>query len=117
MLMPVFFTFLFLWYPAGVALYWLINNVFAIGQQYLTNYMIGPPKVRAVGAGGRRGAARFPLAVLLRTFLGPLPCFSCRSHAAGTGEDQGLIMGDRMFDSWPASSLGHFPVHSPLVVL
>jgi YidC/Oxa1 family membrane protein insertase len=52
MLMPVFFTFLFLWYPAGVALYWLINNVFAIGQQYTTNYMIGPPKIRAVASGG-----------------------------------------------------------------
>ncbi len=52
MLMPVFFTFLFLWYPSGVALYWLINNVFAIGQQYTTNYMIGPPKVRAVSTGG-----------------------------------------------------------------
>ena len=52
MLMPVFFTFLFLWYPAGVALYWLINNVFAIGQQYATNYMIGPPKIRAVASGG-----------------------------------------------------------------
>jgi YidC/Oxa1 family membrane protein insertase len=51
MLMPVFFTFLFLWYPSGVALYWLVNNVWAIGQQYLTNYMIGPPKIRAaVGA-------------------------------------------------------------------
>ena len=52
MLMPVFFTFLFLWYPSGVALYWLINNVFAIGQQYATNYMIGPPKVRAAVSGG-----------------------------------------------------------------
>jgi YidC/Oxa1 family membrane protein insertase len=52
MLMPVFFTFLFLWYPSGVALYWLINNVFAIGQQYTTNYMIGPPKVRAAATGG-----------------------------------------------------------------
>jgi YidC/Oxa1 family membrane protein insertase len=52
MLMPVFFTFLFLWYPSGVALYWLINNVFAIGQQYMTNYMIGPPKARAAVAGG-----------------------------------------------------------------
>jgi YidC/Oxa1 family membrane protein insertase len=52
MLMPVFFTFLFLWYPSGVALYWLINNVFAIGQQYMTNYMIGPPKIRAVASGG-----------------------------------------------------------------
>ena len=64
MLMPVFFTFLFLWYPAGVALYWLINNVFAIGQQYTTNYMIGPPKIarrvdrrvgdRAADEAGRR---------------------------------------------------------------
>jgi YidC/Oxa1 family membrane protein insertase len=45
LLMPIFFTFLFLWYPAGVALYWFVNNVWAIGQQYLTNYMIGPPKV------------------------------------------------------------------------
>src|SRR4051794_17660008 len=52
MLMPVFFTFLFLWYPSGVALYWLINNVFAIGQQYMTNYMIGPPKARVAIAGG-----------------------------------------------------------------
>ena len=52
MLMPVFFTFLFLWYPSGVALYWLINNVFAIGQQYTTNYMIGPPKIRAAASGG-----------------------------------------------------------------
>ena len=52
MLMPVFFTFLFLWYPSGVALYWLINNVFAIGQQYTTNYLIGPPKIRAAVTGG-----------------------------------------------------------------
>ena len=52
MLMPVFFTFLFLWYPSGVALYWLINNVFAIGQQYMTNYMIGPPKLRPATTGG-----------------------------------------------------------------
>ena len=70
MLMPVFFTFLFLWYPAGVALYWLVNNIWAIGQQYLTNYMIGPPKIsRAAGGsaserrmkrvgGGKTDAAR-----------------------------------------------------------
>jgi membrane protein insertase Oxa1/YidC/SpoIIIJ len=42
LLMPVFFTFLFLWYPSGVALYWFVNNVWAIGQQYATNYIIGP---------------------------------------------------------------------------
>jgi YidC/Oxa1 family membrane protein insertase len=69
MVMPVFFTFLFLWYPAGVALYWLVNNLWAIGQQYATNYMIGPPHVRAarppsdrrvkrVGGGKTEAAAR-----------------------------------------------------------
>jgi YidC/Oxa1 family membrane protein insertase len=50
MLMPVFFTFLFLWYPSGVALYWFVNNLWAIGQQYATNYMIGPPNIRAARA-------------------------------------------------------------------
>jgi YidC/Oxa1 family membrane protein insertase len=55
--MPVFFTFLFLWYPAGVALYWFVNNIWAIGQQYLTNYMIGPPKM-ATAAGGGAAARR-----------------------------------------------------------
>ena len=34
MLMPVFFTFMFLNFPAGLVLYWLINNMLQIGQQY-----------------------------------------------------------------------------------
>jgi membrane protein insertase Oxa1/YidC/SpoIIIJ len=38
---------MFLWAPAGVAVYWLMSNLWAIGQQYLTNYMIGPPNVRS----------------------------------------------------------------------
>ena len=49
------FTFMFLWAPAGVAIYWLVSNVWAIGQQYLTNYMIGPPNVRT--RRGRRPSA------------------------------------------------------------
>jgi len=56
MVMPVFFTFLFLWYPSGVALYWFVNNIWAIGQQYLTNYLIGPPKIQ--GAGGATASER-----------------------------------------------------------
>jgi YidC/Oxa1 family membrane protein insertase len=48
MFMPVVFTGMFLWAPAGVAVYWLMSNLWAIGQQYLTNYMIGPPNVRSV---------------------------------------------------------------------
>jgi YidC/Oxa1 family membrane protein insertase len=48
MFMPIMFTFMFLWAPAGLAIYWLVSNVWQIGQQYLTNYMIGPPAVRTV---------------------------------------------------------------------
>lgn len=33
--MPVLFTFMFLWFPAGLVLYWVTNNVLSIGQQYL----------------------------------------------------------------------------------
>jgi YidC/Oxa1 family membrane protein insertase len=48
MVMPVVFTFMFLWAPAGVAIYWFVSNIWGIGQQYLTNYLIGPPTVHAV---------------------------------------------------------------------
>ncbi|MEO8260652.1 MAG: membrane protein insertase YidC [Acidobacteriota bacterium] len=46
MFMPVVFTGMFLWAPAGVAVYWFMSNLWAIGQQYLTNYLIGPPNIR-----------------------------------------------------------------------
>ncbi|HEY7602439.1 MAG TPA: membrane protein insertase YidC [Methylomirabilota bacterium] len=35
MIMPVVFTFMFLEFPTGLVLYWLVNNVLTIGQQYL----------------------------------------------------------------------------------
>jgi YidC/Oxa1 family membrane protein insertase len=37
MLMPVFFTFLFISFPSGLVLYWLINNVLSIVQQVYIN--------------------------------------------------------------------------------
>jgi membrane protein insertase Oxa1/YidC/SpoIIIJ len=43
--MPILFTFLFLTSPAGLALYWFASNVLVIGQQVLTNRMIGAPGV------------------------------------------------------------------------
>ncbi|MGA0838904.1 MAG: membrane protein insertase YidC [Pseudomonadales bacterium] len=33
-IMPVMFTVLFLFFPAGLVLYWLVNNVISIGQQW-----------------------------------------------------------------------------------
>jgi YidC/Oxa1 family membrane protein insertase len=43
MFMPVIFTVMFLWAPSGLVIYWLVSNVMAIGQQYLTNRIIGAP--------------------------------------------------------------------------
>jgi YidC/Oxa1 family membrane protein insertase len=43
--MPIIFTFLFITSPAGLALYWFASNVLVIGQQLLTNRMIGAPGV------------------------------------------------------------------------
>jgi len=44
MLMPVIFTVMFLWAPSGLNIYWLVNNVLAIAQQYFTNKLIGPAR-------------------------------------------------------------------------
>jgi len=35
LVMPVIFTFMFLEFPTGLVLYWLVNNVLSIAQQYL----------------------------------------------------------------------------------
>ena len=37
LMMPIVFTFMFINFPAGLVLYWLVNNVLTIGQQYLIN--------------------------------------------------------------------------------
>jgi YidC/Oxa1 family membrane protein insertase len=34
MFMPLVFTFMFINFPAGLVLYWLVNNLLTIGQQY-----------------------------------------------------------------------------------
>ena len=34
LLLPVVFTFLFINFPSGLVLYWLVNNLLSIGQQY-----------------------------------------------------------------------------------
>ncbi len=38
--MPILFTFLFWGFPAGLVLYWLVNNVISIGQQYYINKQV-----------------------------------------------------------------------------
>ncbi len=33
-MMPIIFTFFFLWFPAGLVLYWVVNNCLSISQQW-----------------------------------------------------------------------------------
>ena len=40
MMMPFIFTFMFYGFASGLTLYWLVNNIFTIGQQLLTERML-----------------------------------------------------------------------------
>jgi len=42
LMMPAVFTFMFLWMPSGLTVYWFFSNLLAIGQQYVTNQIVGP---------------------------------------------------------------------------
>ncbi len=48
-MMPIIFTFFFLWFPAGLVLYWVVNNCLSIAQQwYIT---------RSIEAASKKAAA------------------------------------------------------------
>jgi YidC/Oxa1 family membrane protein insertase len=48
LLMPLIFMTMFIWAPSGLVLYWTVSNMWAIGQQVVTNKIIGPPPQRSV---------------------------------------------------------------------
>jgi len=57
MVMPALFTLMFLSFPSGLVLYWLMSNVLSIGQQYYINRTMGnkqedsqQPKPRPAGS-------------------------------------------------------------------
>jgi YidC/Oxa1 family membrane protein insertase len=69
LIMPIVFTGMFLWFPSGLNIYYFTSNLWTIGQQYLTNRMIGPAvppaprppaerRVKSVGAGKSTGAEK-----------------------------------------------------------
>ncbi len=51
MIMPVIFTFLFLNFASGLVLYWLMNNVFSIAQQFYVNQKLAREKATGAAAG------------------------------------------------------------------
>lgn len=45
---PVIMTVFFVYFPSGLVLYWLINNIFTIAQQYYINHMYAKHKEAAI---------------------------------------------------------------------
>src|SRR5262245_35051989 len=58
MVMPIVLIFVFVSTPAGALIYWLVSNVWRLGQQYLTNYLIGPPNIRTIRPAAERRVKR-----------------------------------------------------------
>ena len=41
--MPIVFSFMFFFFPSGLVLYWITNNVLSIAQQWIINTRMGVP--------------------------------------------------------------------------
>jgi YidC/Oxa1 family membrane protein insertase len=52
--MPIVFTAMFLQFPSGLAIYYFTSNLWTIGQQYFTNWWIGPLAVQTVRPAAER---------------------------------------------------------------
>lgn len=48
LMLPFFLTFIFLNFASGLVLYWVVNNVLTIAQQYATERILGPRTVPVV---------------------------------------------------------------------
>jgi YidC/Oxa1 family membrane protein insertase len=48
LVMPVVLSGMALWWSSGLLLYWTVSNVWGIGQQMITNRLIGPAQQRTV---------------------------------------------------------------------
>jgi YidC/Oxa1 family membrane protein insertase len=65
--MPLMFAGMLLWAPSGLVLYWTASNIWTVGQQMITNKLIGPSPQHNVRPPAERqlknaGAGRSPLA-------------------------------------------------------
>lgn len=57
-LMPLMFGVMFFFFPAGLVLYWLTNNILSIAQQWIINTRMGvPPQFNLPDFGGKKSDA------------------------------------------------------------
>lgn len=48
--LPIIFTFFFLTFPSGLVLYWFVNNLFSIAQQFIVNQQMANAKDAEIAA-------------------------------------------------------------------
>lgn len=58
LIMPVVMTAMFLWAASGLVIYWTVSNIWGIGQQMITNRLIGPAPQRTVRPPAERRVKR-----------------------------------------------------------
>jgi YidC/Oxa1 family membrane protein insertase len=58
LIMPIVMTGMFLWAASGLVLYWTVSNIWGIGQQMITNRLIGPAPQRTVRPPAERRVKR-----------------------------------------------------------
>ena len=44
MFMPIIFSVMFFFFPSGLVLYWVVNNILSITQQWFITRKLNPPK-------------------------------------------------------------------------
>ncbi|UQB42336.1 membrane protein insertase YidC [Thiomicrospira microaerophila] len=53
-LLPFIFTLFFMWFPAGLVLYWLMNNILSVSQQYYITKKIEKMDAKEAAAANKR---------------------------------------------------------------
>jgi len=48
--LPIIFTFFFITFPSGLVLYWFVNNLFSIAQQFIVNQQFKNAKEAEIAA-------------------------------------------------------------------
>ena len=59
-IMPLMFSVMFFFFPAGLVLYWLTNNILSIAQQYVINKRLGVASGTRAASPGLRCAEEDP---------------------------------------------------------
>jgi len=56
--LPVIFTFFFVTFPSGLVLYWFVNNLFSIAQQFIVNQQFKNAKDAEIAVAKKHGAKK-----------------------------------------------------------